>query len=1160
MNGCDVLALQEVRLTKDAKPIAVDSLPSWSCIWGKDQQLRNEGGSSLLDAKQGGVGVLSQKRHVCAPTPRSDLGDELYETGRWQSVSVKLNGGAALFVVVTIYGFSRANEGGETMAENEDFIRKVLLEASSLGDVPVIIIGDFNVTHDNSHVLRSEHTAGRWMDAAQLIADLDESRPAATYYRADYQSRIDMALINPVAATMLSGFRIQERLVDGEQRGHQMITVDFDTPVMPTYAWKTRALKRLPERPQMDEDDQRALAEIIKREMEVQFWKAYVEADIDALYGSWCDMAESYLLREASVTGSIEEVLTDPGYRGRGKAAEAKRVRVGAGNLGAHGTVPDPERTGLETLARSLAELKRVLESGHIEGTERQWKSAAKKGKRWLVQGAFREAWERQDPPMAREVEYMLAGIRERIADANRACRNRVIKRWRKRREERIRQNVGAAFKEFRESDQHPLAVLRRPDGSVTGDIHEMDTMLRQDWLPIFAKHADGERPVPDAERFLKYYQHQLVHVPQELPGMGVKDLQRGVARMSENGAAGLDGWSPRDLKRLPLEILELLLHVYDLVEWKGVWPETMCWAGISLIPKGEGGKPLDMRPITVTSAIYRLWAGVRVRQSAEWQASWMHPGQHGGRERHSPADALMRISLEFEQAVLDGTEMRGVAFDLAKAFDNVPQEIMFRLLAKFGADVRIINGLRGMYQQVKRRFRIGAYVGEAFTATNGILQGCPLSIMMLNALMAVLHRALDPYVVGESFVDDLTVMDSTVQNLNGALRVMEIFMYLTDQRVNEDKTRAFGLGQDPGLRYDGHQLKWVRELKILGVYLNFEQDAIKFKYKDDKVDKLVNLLHRIRYSGLNFDQRVLVTGGLVGSRLSYGAEVLDLTSVQERQLRVAVGRAIWQKTSTQRSPGLLLTIFAKGHVCDPAQIPLVRRFVTFRKFLLNSPGLLPRLLDVWKRKTPRTRIRAGGIIANMLYAARRMGVTKKESDEGDFRFSFIGNEDVSVMGIDGFSYDHYVREQARRMVWRAVEKDRDRSGNASGIAEGVDRDLTKYLYDHSSAKVKGILRKIVTGAVWTQCLRARMPRNNVPDTCPHCDLQVPEDLQHLWWLCPAWEHLRDDRVRPDPMECAECLRKYGIATKGCTYDRDRIVAIQDQMVKIFQARFADER
>ena len=99
----------------------------------------------------------------------------------------------------------------------------------------------------------------------------------------------------------------------------------------------------------------------------------------------------------------------------------------------------------------------------------------------------------------------------------------------------------------------------------------------------------------------------------------------------------------------------------------------------------------------------------------------------------------------------------------------------------------------RGMYSQITRRFRIGGFIGQVFKDTNGILQGCPLSVTLLNALMAVLSCALEPTLTAESFVDDLTILHSSENVLQSGMDAIDKFMQATGQVVNLKKTKGVG-------------------------------------------------------------------------------------------------------------------------------------------------------------------------------------------------------------------------------------------------------------------------------------------------------------------------------------------------------------------------------
>ena len=81
---------------------------------------------------------------------------------------------------------------------------------------------------------------------------------------------------------------------------------------------------------------------------------------------------------------------------------------------------------------------------------------------------------------------------------------------------------------------------------------------------------------------------------------------------MSSVGAGGLDGWTPKAFKQLHPLILEFLLVLYDAIEESGTRPSNLCWAGVTLIPKVEGGSHLDQRPVTFTPIALQSVGGIQ--------------------------------------------------------------------------------------------------------------------------------------------------------------------------------------------------------------------------------------------------------------------------------------------------------------------------------------------------------------------------------------------------------------------------------------------------------------------------------------------------------------------------------------------------------------------
>ena len=102
--------------------------------------------------------------------------------------------------------------------------------------------------------------------------------------------------------------------------------------------------------------------------------------------------------------------------------------------------------------------------------------------------------------------------------------------------------------------------------------------------------------------------------------------------------------------------------------------------------------------------------------------------------------------------------------------------------------DDRILRPLTRMYGHLRRRFKVAGSVGEEFIATNGILQGCPVSVVLVNALMSVWSRAVEAEVERsrtESYADDKQALVSSRRAVTRVATITQEFANLTGQRIN---------------------------------------------------------------------------------------------------------------------------------------------------------------------------------------------------------------------------------------------------------------------------------------------------------------------------------------------------------------------------------------
>ena len=83
-----------------------------------------------------------------------------------------------------------------------------------------------------------------------------------------------------------------------------------------------------------------------------------------------------------------------------------------------------------------------------------------------------------------------------------------------------------------------------------------------------------------------------------------------------------------------------------------------------------------------------------------------------------------------------------GFGLDYQKCFDMM-QLIVFALARAHGMHEDVLRPLQAMYKQLKRAFRFVGCLGSWFRATNGVLQGCPMSAVLINLLTTVWKRRI---------------------------------------------------------------------------------------------------------------------------------------------------------------------------------------------------------------------------------------------------------------------------------------------------------------------------------------------------------------------------------------------------------------------------------
>ena len=91
------------------------------------------------------------------------------------------------------------------------------------------------------------------------------------------------------------------------------------------------------------------------------------------------------------------------------------------------------------------------------------------------------------------------------------------------------------------------------------------------------------------------------------------------------------------------------------------------------------------------------------------------------------------------------------------------------------------------MYRELRRRFVMAGHVGKEFVASNGVIQGCPLSVLLLNLLMNTWARSVKTETttaMPEIYADDAGVFSKNSCDVDIALKISGRFATVTQQTL----------------------------------------------------------------------------------------------------------------------------------------------------------------------------------------------------------------------------------------------------------------------------------------------------------------------------------------------------------------------------------------
>ena len=195
-----------------------------------------------------------------------------------------------------------------------------------------------------------------------------------------------------------------------------------------------------------------------------------------------------------------------------------------------------------------------------------------------------------------------------------------------------------------------------------TSDVAQINQLTLQFWEQYW--QGPDEPDISDIQEILR----TIPSIPMFNEICSVEEIQEAISCAKPARARGPNNWSNEDLKNMPGALVSQLTDLFNLFLQQKDWPKCLLEATVALLPKEKVVQGLDeTRPITVLSAVYRIWSRVVTRKFLQNSHVFLPSSIQGNRQRASSMWLASHVQLQLENGLWFGLECNVASVDLKK-------------------------------------------------------------------------------------------------------------------------------------------------------------------------------------------------------------------------------------------------------------------------------------------------------------------------------------------------------------------------------------------------------------------------------------------------------------------------------------------------------------
>ena len=803
--GCRMEAALRLkaRLSKQGYSVQLGPAPQSKVYSNRSSDTAAIGGL-LVAATQGGLTPLAQ-----------DLPDAL-QVPRVQACRWLLQG--VVVYVFHVWGFAGGSQ--TDLSNNVALLTKLWEAIASLGNVPVLFMGDYNLNILETSLFRIASHSG-W-----VVANLHGRVAALPTVKVTIGDPhvVDWILVNPIAAPALQGC-ITWR---GQCATHAAVSAAFSWSVLTEKLYSLSYLRR----PKLPSAAPTYVSPVDWESpiSSVQQWHSRAEIELKHIVQSsgsqWCKSMEGRGFRKLTLQAPSAASLSSA----RSSVAQAD------------GALPLEARRAAKQVRRLEKLLFLVTVNSPCEAEVfRQLTAILLHDKRFDIVAPTLpppalDAAVRVSKPL---LQQWLQDYQDIFTSLRSGIQQSRLLAWRK---SLVTSEVSLSSKAFSWLSGPPKVwdgVVHTPSGPVYSTQASFD-MLTSFWKQFWCKHQGHENWEP-ALSMVASLELPSLH----LPPLSGSDLRSALRRSKPTSAAGADGWSHAELSLLPLGAWQAYADVWNSLERSQQWQHDLLTWSVALPKPGTAGtSAADFRLINILPRMTRLALSARARTVLRLLLPHLPKWLVGSVPGRAASDLWLTLSLRIGSSHLQNTPIAGLTLDLLKAFNALPRQVGHALLTTLGF-FEFSRSYHSLLNRFDRTVKLGNAVHpHTFQSTTGYPEGDPFAPICMLLFAWAWGSAVSPIARPLAYLDNWEVvfqLDSRLSQawvqlepqIHDTLRVTQEFCNVCDLTISvkAHKTWLWSTNADIRARLrsssfslQGSQIPISQQERDLGAHLVYSK------------------------------------------------------------------------------------------------------------------------------------------------------------------------------------------------------------------------------------------------------------------------------------------------------------------------------------------------